>query len=609
MVNRRKKRVEIKKLWDEDPAKLQLKKSKKRAVILITIIFFCFALISFRLIDLMILRHEILSQKAGQQYGRVKTLMPQRGVVWDRRMRDMVVNIEADSLSAVPSEVKDVELLFLQLDPIIKISAKKRDILKKKKGKFTWLVREMDEDTSRSLNELKDRLGFKELIVSTESKRYYPKGETGAHVLGFTDIDNRGIAGIERVYDKYMKGKIKKVRIPMGRDARGNSLSEGVEDSIPGNNILLTIDESLQYIVEREIANAMIEWEAKAVSAIMMNPMTGEILAMANMPTFDPNMRGKVPTKENKKKYEEYWGKRRNRAITDFYEPGSTLKTFLAAAAFEERVVKLDDKFDVSKGYIVVGGKPIRDTHKHEIITFQEVIQKSSNVGAVQIGLKLGKEKYYSYLKRFGFGEKTGIDLPGEVRGILRRIEDWSGTSLPALSIGQEIGVTSLQILRAYSAIANGGLLMKPYIVSEIISSTGEITKSVLPEVEREVISRATAETIRDILKTVVGEEGTGQQAYIKGNLVAGKTGTAQMFDLVTGRYSKDKYVSSFIGFVPADNPKIVLIVVIYEPKGAIYGGTVAAPVFKKIIEHTLAYLDIPMEREENYILFVSKPR
>ncbi len=607
MVNRRKKRVEIKKLWDEDPAKLQLKKSKKRAVILITIIFFCFALISFRLIDLMILRHEILSQKAGQQYGRVKTLMPQRGVVWDRRMREMVVNIEADSLSAVPSEVEDVELLFLQLDPLIKISAKKRDILKKKKGKFTWLVREMDEDTSRSLNELRDRLGFKELIVSTESKRYYPKGETGAHVLGFTDIDNRGIAGIERVYDKYMKGKIKKVRIPMGRDARGNSLSEGVEDSIPGNNILLTIDESLQYIVEREIANAMIEWEAKAASAIMMNPMTGEILAMANMPTFDPNIRGKVPTKKNKKKYEEYWGKRRNRAITDFYEPGSTLKTFLAAAAFEERVVKLDDKFDVSKGYIVVGGKPIRDTHKHEIITFQEVIQKSSNVGAVQIGLKLGKEKYYSYLKRFGFGEKTGIDLPGEVRGILRRIEDWSGTSLPALSIGQEIGVTSLQILRAYSAIANGGLLMKPYIVSEIISSTGEVTKSVLPEVEREVISRATAETIRDILKTVVGEEGTGQQAYIKGNLVAGKTGTAQVFDLVTMRYSKDKYVSSFVGFVPADNPKIALIIVIYEPKGAIYGGTVAAPVFKKIIEHTLAYLDIPMEREENHILFVSQ--
>ncbi|MCK5506190.1 MAG: penicillin-binding protein 2, partial [Thermodesulfovibrionia bacterium] len=300
---------------------------------------------------------------------------------------------------------------------------------------------------------------------------------------------------------------------------------------------------------------------------------------------------------------------RRNRAITDLYEPGSTLKAILAAAALEEGTVKLGEEFDVSKGFIVVGGKRIRDTHRHDIITFQEIIQRSSNVGAVQIGLKLGREKYYNYIRKFGFGEKTGIDFPGEVRGILRKPENWSGTSLAALSIGQEIGVTPLQVLRAYAAIANGGLLVKPYVVSDIVSPTGEAVKMMRPEIERRVISKASADTLRDILKMVVEEGGTARKAYIEGNLVAGKTGTAQIFDPKARAYSRDKYVSSFVGFVPADNPQIALIVVIYEPEGSAYGGVVAAPVFKNIIEHTFAYLDVPMERDENQILLVSKSR
>ncbi|HDH00854.1 MAG TPA: penicillin-binding protein 2, partial [Nitrospirae bacterium] len=320
--------------------------------------------------------------------------------------------------------------------------------------------------------------------------------------------------------------------------------------------------------------------------------------AMANMPAYNPNNAGES---------RDY--ARRNRAITVLYEPGSTLKTVLAAAALEEEVVDLDEEFDVSKGYIVVGGKAIRDVHPHEVITFQEVIQKSSNVGAVQIGLRLGEEKYYRYLRSFGFGEKTGIDFPGEVRGILRQIKDWSGTSLAALSIGQEIGVTPLQLLRAYAAIANDGVLMKPYIVSDIISPGGDIVKRVAPERERRVVSADTAETVRDILKMVVEEGGTAERAYVRGNLVAGKTGTAQIFDPGTGRYSRNKYVSSFVGFVPADNPGIALIVVVYEPEGSAYGGVVAAPVFKKIIEDTFAYLDIPMERDENRIILVSKAR
>jgi cell division protein FtsI (penicillin-binding protein 3) len=600
MVKRRKKAVEVRKLWDEDPKKIPLQKCKKRALVLITIVFFGFAVIFFRLIDIMVLDHEKLSGRAMRQYSREKTLEPQRGVIWDRKMREIAANVESDSLYAVPSKIEDTRNLSRKLAPLIKVSLKRLNmsLLKKKKRDFIWLERKMDVDAARKVYALKEEFGYKEQEIGflTESKRYYPKGQTASHILGFTNIDNKGIAGLELMYDEYLKGEVRSVSI--GTDARGNRLSGDIKKEVSGNSLLLTIDEGLQYIVERELSGAMSEWKAKAAIAIMMNPVTGEILAMANRPTYDPNFPGKTRAYA-----------RRNRAITDLYEPGSTLKAILAAAALEEGTVKLGEEFDVSKGFIMVGGKRIRDTHRHEIITFQEIIQRSSNVGAVQIGLKLGGEKYYNYIRKFGFGEKTGIDFPGEVRGILRKTENWSGTSLAALSIGQEIGVTPLQVLRAYAAIANGGLLVKPYVVSDIVSPTGEAVKMMRPEIERRVISKASADTVRDILKMVVEEGGTARKAYIEGNLVAGKTGTAQIFDPKARAYSRDKYVSSFVGFVPADNPQIALIVVIYEPEGSAYGGVVAAPVFKNIIEHTFAYLDVPMERDENQILLVSKSR
>jgi cell division protein FtsI (penicillin-binding protein 3) len=596
MRKRKVERDRLKKLWDEDLSSLQLKKSRRRAVVLITVICFAFSVISFRLIDLMVLNHETLSKRASKQYLRTKTIKPQRGIIWDRRLREMAVNVEADSLYAVPSEIKDAKLLSSHLAPLIKTSASslERRIIKKQKKDFLWLARKMDEKTSLKTNKLKDELGIKTIGFLTETKRYYPSGQTASHILGYTDIDNKGIEGIELRYNEYMTGEAKKVFL--SRDARGNSLSGGVEEALPGNNIILTIDENIQHIAEREIAFAMEEWQASAAIAVMMDPETGEVLALANSPTYDPNFPVNIP-----------WDKKRNRAVTDLFEPGSTIKSILASAAVEEGIVSLAEEFDVSKGYIVVGGKAIRDVHRNKILKFQDVIRKSSNVGAVQIGLKLGKDTYYKYLRKFGFGEKTGIDLPGEVRGILRRPDQWSGTSLGALSIGQEIGVTPLQVLRAYSAIANGGIMVKPYIISEIISPSGEVVQSFSRMDEGRVISVSTAETIKDILKTVVEEGGTARKAYISGNLVAGKTGTAQMTDPDTGRYSEEKFVSSFVGFVPADNPRLALIVVVYEPEGATYGGTVAAPVFKKIIEHTLTYLDIPMEKDDNHLRIVSR--
>ncbi len=591
-------KVEMRKLWDEDPVKIPLQKSKKRGIVLITIVFFGFAVILFRLADLMVVDHEKLSERASQQYMREKTLKPQRGVIWDRKLKEMAANIETESLYAVPSKIEDTRGLTRNISPLIKVSSKKlnRTLLKKKNKDFIWLERKMGLDNVRKVNLLKKKYNYKALGFLSESKRFYPKKRIASHLLGFTNIDNKGISGLELQYDRFLRGEVSNMSV--GTDARGNRLFNEVKEALSGNNLLLTIDERIQYIVERELADAMKKWKAKAAAAIMMDPSTGEILAMANRPDYDPNAAGKS------KNYA-----RRNRALTDLFEPGSTLKTVLAAAALEEGIVRLNDEYDVSKGYIVVGGKRIRDLHRNDILTFQEVIQRSSNVGAVQIGMELGGKKYYKYIRAFGFGEKSGIDFPGEVRGILRDPGNWSGTSLAALSIGQEIGVTPLQILRAYAAVANGGKLMKPYIVSDIISPAGQIIKSVTPEAERQIISGRTAEKVTDILKTVVEQGGTATKAYIQGNLVAGKTGTAQIFDNKKKRYSKDKYISSFVGFVPADDPRLALIVVIYEPEGKSYGGVVAAPVFKNIIEHTFAYMNVPMERDENQIVLVSKSR
>ncbi len=596
MIRRRTQRTDIKKLWDEDPANVPLEKSRKRAVVIITIIFFGFVVILFRLVNLMIFDHEKLSERAAQQYIREKTLTPQRGVMWDRNMKEMATNIETDSLYAVPSSIKDVSSLSSRVAPIIKVSAGEINdlLLRKKEKSFAWISRRMDMETSHKLNALRESFHDGEIGFVTESKRYYPKGQVASHILGFANIDDKGIAGLELTYNDYLKGEVKSVSV--GMDARGNSLVSDVKEAVPGHNIILTIDEVLQYIVERELTNAMQERKAKASVAIMMNPMTGEILALANRPTYDPNFPAAANGEE-----------KRNRAITDLYEPGSTMKSILASAALEEKAVRLNDMFDVSRGTILVAGKTIHDVHRHGVLNFQEVIKKSSNVGTVKIGMRLGASKYYEYLNNFGFGKKTGIDFPGEVNGILRNVKNWSGTSLACMSIGQEIGVTPLQMLNAYSVIANGGLLMRPYIVSEIISPDGKVIKRNSPTEERRVISKTTAAAMREILKTVVEEGGTAQRASVKGNLVAGKTGTAQIFDPKIKQYSKNRFVSSFVGFAPADNPKVALIVVIYEPVGQTYGGLVAAPVFKNIIEHTFSYLDIPMEKDENKIFLVSR--
>lgn len=557
--------------------------NKKRAIILNTVIIFSFFAVFLRLTDLMILNHKRLSERARVQHIKVEDIQVRRGIIFDRRGREMAVNLELESLYCDPESliIDDVGIKKLSMT----IGRKAEVILFKmpQEGRFAWIERKLDSDVAGKVR----RLDIKGLGFLPEAKRFYPKGQLASHILGFVGVDNQALEGIELEYDEYLKTTGGKILF--SRDASGKVLSSGVDIEAKGNNIVLTIDEGLQYLVESELEKAMLKWRASAASAIMMDPFTGEILAFANIPAYDPNNPMRVSGFE-----------RRNRAITDCYEPGSIFKIIVGTAALEEKIVDLNTKFDCSRGGVEVGGKVIHDAHRHGVLTFKEVIQKSSNVGSAMIGMKLGKERVYKYAKLFGFGEKTEIDLPGEVSGWIHLPEKWSGTSIGAISIGQEVAVTPLQMLRAYSAIANGGFLVKPHVVSEIRLPEGQVLVSFRGHEKKRAISTETAETFKDILKTVVEEGGTARSASVKGNQVAGKTGTAQVIDPKTGRYSKEKYVSSFVGFVPADNPKMALMIVIYEPKGQIYGGVVAAPVFKEIANQALSYLNVPREDNPN---------
>ncbi|NCO67568.1 MAG: penicillin-binding protein [Nitrospirae bacterium CG_4_10_14_0_8_um_filter_41_23] len=555
--------------------------NKKRAIILNTTIIFSFFLVSLRLTDLMIFNHTRLSERAKLQHVKVEDIQVRRGIIFDRRGRELALNLELESLYCDP---ENLNLDNDSMRRLASVMAKEPRVILSKipaAGRFAWVERKLEPDTAEKVK----RLNIKGLEFLTEAKRFYPKGELASHILGFVGVDNQALEGVELKYDRYIKTTGGKVFFE--RDASGKTLSSGVDIEAKGNNIVLTIDEGLQSIVEREIDKAIIKWRAAAASAIMMDPFTGEILALANRPAYDPNKGGSAGGSE-----------KRNRAITDCYEPGSTFKIIIGVASLEEKIAKPDTLFDVSKGSIQVGGKTIRDVHKYGVLTFKEVIQKSSNVGSITIGMRLGKDRIYKYAKLLGVGKKTGIDLPGEVSGWIHPPERWSGTSLGAIPIGQEVAVTPLQMLRAYSAIANGGFLVRPHVVSEIISPNGQVLASLKDKEMKRIISARTAETFKDILKSVVEEGGTGKRASVDGNEVAGKTGTAQIIDPRTKRYSKEKFVSSFVGFVPADNPRLAIIVVIYEPKGQIYGGVVAAPVFRDIADQSLSYLDIP--REDN---------
>jgi len=562
----------------------------KRATILTTFMVFSFAVLFWRLFDLMLLRHETLARRARVQHSQEIEIQVRRGIIYDRKGREFAVNVEQKSIYLDPSRTDAPRRVAYRLSRTLGLD-RQRLVRRLTSGKrFVWIKRKVDGSTVSRVQ----KMGIPGLDFVPEADRVYPRGQLASHIVGFVDIDNHGLSGVERFYEKFLTSRGGRIRV--STDARGNILLSGDELELSGNSIMLTIDEVLQYTVERALESAMRRWKARSAYAIVMNPYTGEILALANRPTFNPNYPGRYPP-----------SRRRNRAITDVFEPGSTFKIVTAAAVLEEGLFTPETRFDCSRGFIMVGRRKFRDEHRGMILTMTEVIQKSSNVGTILMAQRLGKERLYRYAKRFGFGEKTGIDLPGEVSGWIKHPDRWSTTSMGAVPIGQEVAVTALQVLRAYAVIANGGYLVTPYVVSRIISPEGIEIYNRQDGVVRRILSRNTVDSLRKMLETVTTEGGTAPEASIEGNTIAGKTGTAQIYDPGKGRYSHERYVSSFAGFFPAEKPRLAMIVVINEPKGEIYGGKVAAPVFRDIADRALAYLNVPMDRApDDNVVFVS---
>lgn len=539
-----------------------------------------FCLIAARAIQLQIVEAPELRARAEQQRQRVIKLSPRRGTIFDRQGDPLALSIEVESLYADPLMIKDPDVAAKQLAPLLKRSQSDlHTLLSDKNRRFVWLQRMLEPELVTSVRQLR----IAGLAFVTERKRYYPQSNTGAHVIGFTGLDPRGLEGIELEYDRLLQGEAE--LLVSVRDARGRGLTTATTETTGGSsahNLHLTLDRSIQYIAEKELANSIRESKAVGGTVVVMEPASGRILALASWPEFNPNLAGRYSASQ-----------RRNRAVCDMYEPGSTFKPFLMAAVLEEGLLTPDQTVYCENGRYSVGGSIVRDYKKFGQLTLEEIIKFSSNIGMVKIGKVLERERYYNYLRSFGFGTTTGVDYPGEVGGLLRPPSRWFEIDLAAITFGQGLSVTPLQMAAAMGAIANGGLLMEPYLVEAITDAEGGIVRKRLPAVKHRVISEKTARQVRDMMISVTETGGTGTRAALSGFRVAGKTGTAQKADLVTGGYSLDKRIVSFIGFVPAENPALVIAVTVDEPEGDSYGGIVAAPVFARVAGQSLNHLNV----------------
>src|SRR3954466_3831632 len=533
--------------------------------------------IEARLVYLQVFAKADLMARAERQQERTQPAPAKRGDILDRRGRVMATSVDADTIFAVPTEIDDADGAAARLCAAFgDCDAKERKAIAERLGKrrsFAYVRRQVSPDQKRRVADLKlDGIGFMK-----ESKRFYPNKELGAHLLGWVGIDNTGLGGLEYTYDPQVRGKAGTILVHT--DARRQAFSRFERPPTSGSTIELTIDENLQHIAERELRAGVLENRAAGGTAIIMNPHTGEILAMANEPTFNPNA------------YREFGDdERRNRAVQDLYEPGSTFKVVTASAAIEEKLMPLDTIIDVSGGQIRVDkGRIVHDTHDYGALSFTDVIVKSSNVGAIKIGFRLGRERLSEYVARYGFGHTVSPDFPSESPGIVWRSDKWTDSALASVSMGYQIGVTPLQMLAAVSAVANGGKYVEPRVVRAVYKDNRRY--AVQPKVVRETISADTAATMTSIMEGVV-ERGTAKAAQIPGYTIAGKTGTAAK--LVNGHYSSSDWTASFVGFLPSRDPVVAIIVVTDSPhtKGHT-GGVVSAPVFKKIAEATLRYLGV----------------
>jgi cell division protein FtsI (penicillin-binding protein 3) len=531
-----------------------------------------------RLVYLQIFRHAELTALAARQYSRTVILHAQRGAIVDRHGAPLATSGPAESLFAHPKAVGDPVRVAARLAPILELPEAELHADLVSGRPFVWLRRRVPPAVAARVKALREP----GLDLVPEPMRLYPNRELAAHVIGFVGVDG-GLEGVERAWDKELGGA--PGRAITGRDALGRGIESArtLTPPVPGQGVMLTLDTNIQYIAERELDAAFRRTGAKAAMAVVMDPRTGDVLAMAIRPTFNPNA-------VVDPRMREHW---RNRAVSDPFEPGSTFKVILAAAALEEGVVTPDSRLYGENGAITIARTTIHDWKKYGWLTFSEVLQNSSNVGSIKVGLALGAERYHRYMSAFGFGALTGVGLAGESRGLLREPPRWSALSLPTMSIGQEVSVTALQMVSAFGAIANGGTLMRPRLVRAIFDAEGREVRRFDPVAVRQVVSRETSRTLTRILVRVVGE-GTGRHAAIAGYDVGGKTGTAQKLDPATRRYSRAPGVLSFVGFAPADAPRFAMLVMLDEPKNEKWGSEAAAPIFAAIGRDVLRYLEVP---------------
>lgn len=553
---------------------------RSEAVFLVFFIFLLFCV--GRLFFIQFFRSSYLTLIANKQHNQLVELEPRRGAIYDSNLKLQAFNMSMDSLYAVPTSIKNKEAVINQLLPILGVNrAYLTDRLYRKKA-FIWLARKLGPEKSEAIK----KLNIKGLGFLKETKRIYPNSYLASHIIGFSGMDNTGLEGVERDFNKYLAGTAGWAIFL--RDARLKKLDlwEKMVLPVDGLDLVLTMDEVIQYIAERELDKVFRSFHAKSASIIVMDPHTGRILAMANRPSYDLNNHSEA-SKDSM----------RNRAICDLFEPGSVFKIVTASAALEEKKVAEEDTFFCENGAYKIGGRILHDHMPHGMLTFRQVIEESSNIGTVKVASLLGADTLYRYLRGFGFGSKLGIDLSGEISGMIKPVRLWSKTSITAIPIGQEVGVTALQLASAISVIANGGQLMKPYIVDSVRKPQGEIIKQNKPALIRKVISVDTAMRIKKILTGVI-EEGTGKLAKVSGFSAAGKTGTAQKLE-ANGAYSHTKFVASFIGFAPAEDPLLTIVVMVDEPHGSYFGGVVAAPVFQKVAGDAIRYIkgnEMPLE-------------
>ncbi|HMF55248.1 MAG TPA: penicillin-binding protein [Pyrinomonadaceae bacterium] len=552
--------------------------SHVRALTIASLLVLWMLAIGVRLVYLQTFRHDWLTVRAREQQEGAVEISSLRGLVLDRSGRELARSVDVESFFIVPGEIQEVDEVASRLAPLIgadgrALATKIRDAQGANR-KFLWVARKVDHEQAERIN----ALDIEGVYSRKEPKRFYPNGALAAHVLGFVGLDETGLGGIEQSFNERISGEAG--RFFFETDARHRAYTSTEVGGRTGQTVVLTIDQMVQYRTEQALADAVERAHAKSGTAIVLDPRTGEILALANAPTFDPNDARSVQPQV-----------RANQALQNVYEPGSTFKIVAYSAAIEEGLAKPTDRIDCQMGSITVAGRLVHDHHPFGTLTLIDALAKSSNVAAIKLGLRVGDERMHDYITRFGFGSRTGVELPGETAGLVRPVARWQPSSMGSIAIGQEVGVTPLQVAAAFGTIANDGMRIAPHLVREIRAPDGAVAFTAQPEQHR-VVSAETARTLRGMLESVT-LNGTAKLAQLNGYSAAGKTGTAQKIDPRTHTYSTTKYIGSFVGFAPAENPAVVIIVVIDEPVGSYHGGDVAAPVFREIAEQILPDLNV----------------